>query len=158
MSALIVCCSRSHGNTAKVARAIGDVLDAEVVNPADVSPEQVAANDLVGFGSGIYAASFDPELRRFAVSLAQVHDKRAFVFATSGFGRVLELPIRTPLATLIRTAGYQMVGSFCCPGWDTWLPLRLVGGLNKGRPNEADLERAREFARRLPNGAQRNIA
>jgi flavodoxin len=149
MSALIVCRSRSHGNTFKVARVIADVLGAEIVEPTAVLPLSITDHDLVGFGSGIYSLSFDPELRRFAASLSSVHDKSAFVFATSGLGRIIELPGRTPLAKLVESAGYGMVGSFCCPGFDTWLPLRLVGGLNKGRPNEDDLERAREFARRL---------
>jgi hypothetical protein len=51
--------------------------------------------------------------------------------------------------------GYRVVGTFCCPGFDTWWPLRLVGGLNKGRPNEADLTRAREFAREVSGLSQR---
>ena len=149
MSALIVCRSRSHGNTAKVARVIADVLGAEIVEPTHVSPLSITDYDLVGFGSGIYSLSFDPELRRFAASLSSADGKRAFIFATSGSGRIIELPVRTPIAKLIESAGYRMVGTFCCPGFDTWLPLRLVGGLNKGRPNEDDLEEAREFARRL---------
>jgi len=149
MTGLIVCCSRSHGNTARVAQAIAEVLGAQIVEPAEITHQAVAEHDLVGFGSGIYGFSFDPELRRFAASLSHVHDKNAFVFATAGTGRIIEVPIRTSLASLVAAAGYQMVGSFCCPGFDTWLPLRLVGGLNKGRPNDDDLERARKFARGL---------
>jgi menaquinone-dependent protoporphyrinogen IX oxidase len=68
---LIVCRSRSHGNTARVAHAIADVLDARVVEPTDIAPQDIAEYDLVGFGSGIYAFSFDPELRRFAASLSR---------------------------------------------------------------------------------------
>jgi hypothetical protein len=41
------------------------------------------------------------------------------------------------------------VGDFSCNGWDTWGPLKLVGGTNKGRPNEQDLQEARVFARGL---------
>ena len=155
MKAIIVCSSRSHGNTEKVARAIADVLGAQVVAPEDLDPGDLADYELVGFGSGIYGFSFDAELRRFVTSLPRVQDRSAFVFATAGFGRVIELPIRPSITTLVETAGYQMVGRFCCPGFDTWLPLRLVGGLNKGRPNEQDLERARQFARRLLQSANR---
>jgi flavodoxin len=149
MSAILVCCSRSHGNTAKVAHSIAEVLDARVLEPPDVDPRQIAAYDLVGFGSGIYAASYDRELRRFVASLPPVRDRPAFVFATAGFGRVIELPIRTPLSKLVESAGYRVLGTFCCPGFDTWLPLRLIGGLNKGRPNSDDLERAQQFARNM---------
>jgi flavodoxin len=149
MSTLIVCRSRSHGNTGKVARAMARVLGAEVVEPWAIEPHRVAEYDLVGFGSGIYALSFDHELRRFVASISAAQDASAFVFATAGFGRVIERPFRERLSTLVEAAGYRLIGSFCCPGFDTWLPLRLVGGLNKGRPNEADLERARKFAQNL---------
>ena len=157
MNAIVVCRSTSHGNTARIARAMGDVLDARVVEPSDVDSERVGDYDLVGFGSGIYAASYDHDLRRFVASLPHVHDKFAFTFATAGFGRVIELPVRMPLAKLIESAGYQLLGSFCCPGFDTWGPLRLIGGLNKGRPNDGDLDRARQFARRMRDLATRQL-
>ena len=118
-----------------------------VVDPSDVDPKSVEEYEVVGFGSGIYGMSFDPELRRFVASLPHAENKQAFVFATAGSGRVIELPIRAPLAKLVATAGYRLLGTFCCPGFDTWLPLRLIGGLNKGRPNEADLEHAHDFCR-----------
>jgi flavodoxin len=153
MSALIVCSSRAHGNTAKVAHAMAGVLGAEVVEPWAIEPCRVAEYDLVGFGSGIYAMSFDHELRRFVASIPTVQDGAAFVFATAGFGRVIERPLGTRLATLVEAAGYRMLGSFCCPGLDTWSFLRLVGGLNQGRPNDADLRRARDFARKVSNRA-----
>jgi flavodoxin len=45
--------------------------------------------------------------------------------------------------------GFSIAGEFSCKGWDTVGPLKLFGGINKGRPNEGDLEGARVFARRL---------
>jgi len=41
------------------------------------------------------------------------------------------------------------VGEFSCRGWDTNGWLEKIGGINKGHPNEKDLERARRFAERL---------
>ena len=149
MNSLIVCRSRSHGNTERVARAMAEVLGARLVHPEDIAPAEVAQYDVVGFGSGIYGLAFDTDLRRFVGMLPPVDDKAAFVFATSGLGRVVELPVRPRLATLIGAAGYRIVGTFCCRGFDTWTPLRIVGGLNKGRPDDADLDRARAFARRI---------
>ena len=146
MNTLLICRSRSHGNTACVAQAMADVLGAKVVEPSQVDPGTLGDYDVVGFGSGIYGFSFDDELRAFVASLPHVSGRDAFIFATSGAGRVIERPLRTPLATLLRAAGYDVVDTFCCPGFDTWLPLRLVGGMNKGRPDDADLARARAFA------------
>jgi flavodoxin len=45
--------------------------------------------------------------------------------------------------------GFSITGEFSCKGWDTVGPLKLFGGINKGRPNEDDLEEARVFARGL---------
>lgn len=45
--------------------------------------------------------------------------------------------------------GFSVVGEFSCKAWDTWGPLKLVGGTNKGGPNADDLEEARVFARGL---------
>lgn len=146
---LIVCTSVSHQNTAAVAQAMAEVLDAEVHDPEQIDPERVKDYDLVGFGSGIFASSHHPGLRRFAERLPEVDGVRAFVFSTSGIGRNQHRPWERSLEALLRAKGFDVVGSFACRGWDTWLPLRLIGGLNKGHPDAADLERAREFARGL---------
>lgn len=63
MRSLIVCASRSHGNTRLVANRMAEVLDAEVVTPESVGPEIVHDYDLVGFGSGIYYMMADARLR-----------------------------------------------------------------------------------------------
>jgi hypothetical protein len=45
--------------------------------------------------------------------------------------------------------GFDIIGAFSCPGWDTWGPLRIFGGICAGRPNKEDLEKARNFAKDL---------
>jgi flavodoxin len=149
MTALVVCLSVSHGNTRKVAGAIAEVLGADVRSPAEIDPDVVASYDLVGFGSGIFGFAPHPGLEAFVDHLPNVDGTAAFVFATSGTGRILYRPFVTPLDARLTAKGYRVVGSFCCRGFDTWLPLRLIGGTNKGHPDAEDLERAREFARRL---------
>ncbi|WP_280471457.1 hypothetical protein [Nocardia cyriacigeorgica] len=42
--------------------------------------------------------------------------------------------------------GFDVVDTFTCRGFDTWLPLRIVGGIQKGHPDEDDLLAARTFA------------
>jgi flavodoxin len=41
------------------------------------------------------------------------------------------------------------VGEFSCRGFDTSQAARIIGGINKGRPNEEDLKQAENFARSL---------
>jgi len=147
--ALIICVSVSHANTAAVARAMADVLGAEVREPELVDPRTLSDHDLVGFGSGIFAGTHHPRLRHYVEQLPTVSGRRAFVFTTSGLGRSQSRPWERSLDSLLRDKGYDVVGSFACRGFDTWLPLRLVGGLNKGRPDSRDLAQAREFAERI---------
>jgi len=146
MKTLIVCASVSHGNTRKVADAMADVLDGLVVEPDDVDEEMLASADLVGVGSGIYGMRYHPTIRTLVNRLPQVEDKKAFVYSTSGSPEPPLWPYGRCLARRLEARGFDALGTFSCRGWDTWLPLRLVGGLNKGRPNDADLARARSFA------------
>jgi len=46
---------------------------------------------------------------------------------------------------------YTFDDEFSCKGGDTWGPLNLFGGINKGRPDEEDLAGARAFAQGLKN-------
>ena len=38
---------------------------------------------------------------------------------------------------------------FQCPAWDTFGPFKLVGGLQKGHPDEKDLKATVEFYKNL---------
>ena len=149
MRSLIVCVSVSHGNTRRVAEAMAAVLGGPIREPDEVAPNSIASYDLVGFGSGIFGFQHHARLRRFVARLSRVTDTKAFVFATSGTGRIVDLPLRASLDTMLEARGFRVVDRFCCPGYDTWWPLRLIGGIRKGRPDESDLERAAAFARSL---------
>ena len=54
MKVLILLCSYHHKSTQKVAHAVSEILDATVLSPRDVNPEELAHYDLISFGSGIY--------------------------------------------------------------------------------------------------------
>lgn len=146
---LIVCVSVSHGNTAAVAHAMAHVLRAKVRQPEQVDARELADYDLVGLGSGIFAGSHHRRLRLFVERMPEAAGQKAFVFSTSGFGFTQHRPWERSLEALLRGKGYDVLGGFACRGFDTWLPLQLVGGINKGHPNAHDLDRARTFARSL---------
>ncbi len=149
MKSLIVCTSVSHGNTERVADVMAEVLGARVVEPREVTADELATCDLVGFGSGIFTMNFHPRLREFAGSLPPGQQRAAFVFATSGLP---EPPFRRytrAFARLLEGKGFEVVDTFGCRAYDTWFPFKLVGGIRKGRPGAADLEAARAFAEGL---------
>lgn len=149
MKAIIVCASVSHGNTKRIAEVMGEVLQARVVDPDQVDAAELAGYDLVGFGSGVRYMDLYPELRTFVASLPPQQRGKAFVFATSGLP---EPPFRRYLRSLTETLeqkGFDVVDTFTCRGFDTWMPLRIVGGIQKGHPDDNDLRAARTFAEDL---------
>ncbi len=146
---MIVCTSVSHGNTRKVADTIAGVLGCPVVDPAQVDAATIAEQDLVGFGSGIFSLALHPQLREFVSSLPAGQRGSAFVFATSGFPEPPFRPYLKNFAHTVEGKGFDVVGRLSVRAYDTWWPLRIVGGVNKGRPNDADLDAARIFAERL---------
>ena len=158
LTALIVCVSESHGNTRRVAEAMGEVIGADVVEPEAVTAEELSGYDLVGFGSGIYFMTVHYRLLDLVDRLGPGDGRCAFTFSTSGTFLVPWLGT-SGVRDRLRHRGYRVLGDFNCRGLDTVGPLRLLGGLNRGRPDPADLTRAATFARELraqataPSGA-----
>lgn len=136
-----------RGNTRRIADAFANVLNADVFRLEDVTVEDLARYALVGFGSGIYYGRHHRSLLAFAETTGG--DARpAFIFSTAGLS-FLSVVWHRPLRQRLRGRGWQVLDEFTCPGWDSWGPLRLIGGLNRRRPDERDLDQARAFARNL---------
>jgi len=148
MKTLIVYTSVHHQNTEKVAKVMAEELEADLVPTMKAQPGMLAAYDLVGFGSGIYFMKHHKALLQFVETLLPVTGKRVFVFSTSGDGKRER---HAALKERLVNRGFSIVDEFSCRGWDTWGPLKLFGGINKGRPDERDLAGARAFAQGLKN-------
>jgi flavodoxin len=159
MKTLLVVSSYHHHNTQKVARAMADVLGAEVVSPDAVKLDSLMEYDLVGFGSGIYDAMHHVKLLKLAESLPAVKGGKAFLFSTDGTPRLKIVSAGTyhkkmftdhaALRERLEAKGYTIVGDFNCAGFNTNVFLKYFGGLNKGRPNADDLKQAAAFAKGL---------
>jgi flavodoxin len=144
---LVLYKSLCHGNTLKIAAVIAETLKADIKTLEATDHEHIMEYEMIGFGSGIFYQKHHKTLFDFIESLPDITNKKAFVFSTSG----LCLPeFNTPLETVLIKKGFQITGSFVCKGWDTWGPYKLMGGIAKGRPDESDLQLAREFATSLP--------
>jgi flavodoxin len=162
MRSLLVLHSFHHKNTEKIAKAFAEVLDAGIRSPREIDPEELEGYGLVGFGSGIYSDSHHKFLLDLADRLPPVAGQKAFLFSTSGApafaleGGELDdyvAEAHSPLRDKLQSKGYVIVDEFMCPGWNTNKFLKTFGGINKGRPNAEDLEKAREFARKLQRNA-----
>lgn len=83
-------------------------------------------------------------MRKFLETLDEVENKDAFTFITNGNGKPNKW-----LNEKLSEKGFKVLGDFNCKGFDTYGPIKLVGGHNKGHPNKEDLKNAEFFAKSL---------
>lgn len=155
---LIICQSIHHGNTKIIAEAIADELDADLLTPSEINKDSIRRYGLIGFGSGIYSDLHHKSIFDLVETLPAQNGKKAFVFSTSGvpiriFGEKFfnDYTKKCSLALKERlvSKGFEVLEDFSCPGYNTNVFLKYFGGINRKRPNEDDLKKAREFAARL---------
>ena len=147
MRTAVVYKSIHHGNTRRVAEAMAAALGAELYTVEEAAELDARQFDLVGLGSGIYFYRHHRELRRLVANWPKV-PARAFVFSTAGMSS-LATWWHGSLVRLLRRRGSEVIGEFSCPGFDTFGPLWLIGGVHRGRPSEQDLARAAKYAKGL---------
>jgi flavodoxin len=151
MKTLIIYTSVHHQNTRQVATVMAEELEADLVTVDQAQPLSLVEYDLIGFGSGIYFMKHHTTLLRFVEALPEFRGKRAFIFSTSGEGRT---GLHAALRRRLVDRGFSIADEFSCKGWDTFGLMKLIGGINKGRPDAEDLEEARVFARGLRDKVQ----
>ncbi|MGK9271563.1 flavodoxin family protein [Williamsia muralis] len=158
MQTVLVTSSRSeHLNTRRIADAIGEVLGARVLAPEEATPTVLREADRVGFGSGIYWMGFDKRLLHCIQALSDMTGREAFVFGTSGLPEPPFLRYTQRLGSILENRGFEVVGSFTCRGVDTWGPFKLTGGVNKGRPDDNDVQAARRFGETIQRRDRRRL-
>jgi len=140
--------SLHHGNTKQVAEAMAAAIGADLFYLRDRRRADLQDYDLVGFGSGIYGSKHHRDLIGFAARSRLRKGARVFIFSTAGLPFLSGLWHRALRAELTKK-GVTIAGELCLPGYDTYAIFGLVGGINRGRPGEEDLERAERFARSI---------
>lgn len=165
MKALLIVSSYHHHNTLKVAHAMAEAMGAQVVSPDQVDPATLKDYDFVGFGSGIYDAMHHHRLLKLADDLPVLEGKKAFLFSTDGTPRLHAIKDEVyrhkmvsdhrKLRDKLEAKGYAVIGDFNCAGFNTNVFLKYFGGINKGRPNADDLQKAKVFAAGLVQGSEK---
>lgn len=147
LSVLLITISIHHNNTQKVAEAMADVLDADIKTPSEVSPEDIESYDCIGFGSGIYDGKHHKSIFSLIEKLPQQKEKSAFIFSTA---TIIYMKMHKDLKNALTEKGFTIVDEYMGKGFINYsITKYFFGGLNKGRPNENDLEKAKEFAQNL---------
>ncbi|MCW4005440.1 MAG: flavodoxin family protein [Candidatus Bathyarchaeota archaeon] len=151
VKAIVVCVSTYKGNTLKIAKAIADVLDAQVVAPHETTAESLGEYDLVGFGSGIFFGNHHQSLLSLVDKLPR-GGKQAFIFSTMGRISIYKNTYHKTLRKKLESKSYSIIGEYACRGFSDYYKIfKLFGGVNKGHPNSKDLQNAQTFAHTLTN-------
>lgn len=152
MKSLIIYTSVHHGNTERIAQVMANILDADLLQVQQVDASALEQYDLIGFGSGVYVGKHHNSLLDFVDKLPMMTDKKAFIFSTSGLRKIRFIHnFDRPLEEKLQRKGFDIIGQFSCRGYDTSQAAVVVGGINRGRPDARDLQRAEDFARSLKN-------
>lgn len=133
-------------NTLKIAKAMAEEVNCEVLDLSLVDTSTLEDYNLIGFGSGIDSGKHYPELIEFVQNLPKTTKLKAFTFSTSAtIGDDKVIKDHSALTSILNNKGYNVLNHFACKGYNTNSFLKLLGGMNKNRPNEQDLEDARIF-------------
>ena len=141
MKAVIIYASMHHGNTKKIVDAIAQECDVELVDATKVNEKNLEGYDLIGFASGIFYSKYHQQVLDFA-NINLPTDKKVFFIATAG--NPIDFNFHT-IAEIAKEKSCNEVGRFQCKGYDTFGPFKLVGGIQKGHPDEEELREAVEF-------------
>lgn len=115
MKTLNVYASIRHQNTEKVAKAMAEVLGADLVPIGQVQLDPLTAYDLIRFGSGIYYTKFDKTPLQF-VERSRPSRENGLSSSTSGDRKVER---RVVVKELLEKRGLTIVGNFSCKARDT---------------------------------------
>jgi flavodoxin len=146
LKSIVIYESVHHSNTEQIAKAIAEEINAEFVNVRNMKIDELNNYDLVGFGSGIYNGKVHKNMKKFVEKIENANNQKSFLFTTSGRAKD---SYAEKFKELLTSKGFDVVSTFSCKGFDTFGPLKLIGGINKGRPNEEDITNAQNFAKSL---------
>ena len=131
--------SRHHGNTRKVLEAMAQGNDIDLIDVTARVAVHLEEYDCIGFASGIYYSKFHDTVVNFARKYLPRGKDVFFVYTCGAKGYT------KAIAEVVGEKDARILGEYGCRGFDTFGPFKLIGGIAKGHPNEADLERARAF-------------
>ena len=145
MKSIIIYASSHHGNTKKVVDAIAKECELELHDAGCVREKDLSGYDLIGLASGIFYSKFAEDILELARANLPAN-KDVFLIATAGNPREGNF---NAIAKIVSEKGCKEVGRFQCKGFDTFGPFKIVGGIQKGHPDEKELREAVAFYKGL---------
>ncbi|MGM0379596.1 MAG: flavodoxin family protein [Bacillota bacterium] len=144
---LIICKSIHHKNTLKIAKTISEKLNAIIKSPEEVNNKDINDFEIIGFGSGIYNGKHHISLFKLIDKLNFQRNKKAFIFSTAS---IRYKKMHKDLKDKLNNKGFIILDEFICKGFMSYSFIKYIfGGINKNRPNEKDILKAKKFAEKI---------
>lgn len=141
MKTAIIYYSKHHGNTKKLIDAIAAKHEVDLIDVTSTPEADLSGYDRIGIASGVYGGNLAKQIVAFAEKNLP-EGKAVFYIYTSSF--TTEGALKSVRA-IAEGKGNRELGAYHTKGFDTFGPFKLVGGVGKGRPNEAEIRGAVEF-------------
>jgi len=157
------------GNTEKVASSMKDSLtdyDVDMIPVKDVEPKTLNSYDIAFLGSGVYASRIDKSVLTLVKKAVPELPAKLAYFCTHASLKLYQEPFKR-INNIAKEHNCEIIGKFDCVGENLGIPLETQLGMleklpedkkekaikdmekMKGRPNEMDLENAKNFATSL---------
>ena len=133
MKTLIVYKSTHLGSTRKIAEVMGEALNADVKQPDELDPNLTSEYDVIGFGSGIYDATFHPAIFDLVDRLPSLEGKRVFLFSTSG---IIYKDAHSKIRRKLEEKRAVVVDDFYCKGFNKNSFLKHFGEIGRASCRE----------------------
>ncbi|MFX0010196.1 MAG: flavodoxin family protein [Candidatus Hermodarchaeota archaeon] len=154
------------GNTEKVAKSMKEGLtdyDVDLLPVIEVDPTTLSSYNIVFIGSGVYASRIDKSVLNL-IKKAAPHLPTKLVYFCTHASLNMYQDAFNKVNTLIQDYNCEIVGEFDCVGENLGIPeetqLAMLEKLpdeqkekalkirdeNRGRPNETDLNNAKNYA------------
>jgi len=143
MKTAIVYASVHHGNTLKIVEALSKKFNIDLIDATRIHEKDITSYDRIGFASGIYYGQFHQSVLNFA-AINLPRNREVFYICTYGGKENYK-----SISEATRSKSPKLIGSFSCKGYDTYGPFKIIGGLQKGHPDEEDINNAVSFYENL---------
>lgn len=138
--------SHHHHNTEKLVTAIKDRFPITLIDAAHPTETDLTPYDIIGFASGIYYGKFSGRVMEFAENHLPLEKNIFFLYT---YGKDAPAKYTKAMKEIIISKDCDLLGIYSCPGLDTFGLLKLIGGINKTRPNQEDIDKAIAFCQPL---------
>jgi len=150
MKTAIVYYSKHHENTKKLLDAIAQEYDVELIDVSNTKVFDLSEYEVIGFASGIYYGNMHKLVLQCAKKNLPLNKKVFFIYTC---GRV-SAAHTNDIRKIAEETHAEILGEYGCVGFDTFGPLKLIGGMRKGHPNAEEVRGAVKFYQGIVNAQE----